>query len=357
MPLAVASTNAFGLRLLARLGPGQLVFSPLGVHAALSTLRGGATGEARAALDAVLGDDAPVISVEEEAVELALAQGVWIDQEYRLADTFRAAADRRGVAWRSLNFSDPAAPEIVNAWAAEKTRGMIPRIVDAFQRDEKLALADAAYFEGGWTVPFDPDRTEERPFTRPDGSTVAVATMSAEDDFDYAEDGEHLAIRLRYGDLGELAFVAVMAREGVEAPPPESAVWDDLRFESRPGRVELPRVAAESRFELGDPLKALGLGPAFAPGADFDGLFEGPAPAKSLSRVLHRARVDVDEAGTRAAAVTVVTARAVSLPARPPEPFELRLDRPFLWAIEHRPTGTLLFLGRVTDPSTSEEST
>ena len=87
-------------------------------------------------------------------------------------------------------------------------------------------------------------------------------------------------------------------------------------------------------------------------------LFEGPEPQKALDRVLHRARVDLDEEGTRAAAVTVATAIAVSLPADPPTPFDIRLDRPFTWAIEHRGSGTLLFLGRVTDPgSTAEEST
>ena len=82
-------------------------------------------------------------------------------------------------------------------------------------------------------------------------------------------------------------------------------------------------------------------------------MFEGPGPAKGAGEVLHRARVDLDEEGTRAAAVTIVTMRATGLPAEPPEPFDLRLDRPFLWAIEHRDSGTLLFLGRVTDPSTT----
>ncbi len=259
---------------------------------------------------------------------------------------------------RTLDFSAPGAAEEVNAWASERTAGAIPRVLDGFESDEKLALADAAWFEGTWTVPFDPETTEERPFTRPDGSTVAVPTMSARNEFAYAEDDAHAAVRLPYGDRHELAFVAVVAREGLEAPALDAAAWERLPFEFRPGLVALPRVAAESALELHEPLQRLGLGPAFEPGGDFSGLFEGPAPAKSLGRVLHRARVDIDEAGTRAAAVTVVTARATGMPSKPPVPFELRLDRPFLWAIEHRPSGTLLFLGRVTDPSrTSEEST
>ena len=231
-------------------------------------------------------------------------------------------------------------------------------MLDGFESDEKLALADAAWFEGTWTVPFDPEITEDRPFTRPDGSTVVVPTMSARNEFAYAEDDEHAAVRLPYGDDTSSRSSpwppARDSRRRRSTPRPGSG----SRSSSRPGLVALPRVAAESLLELHEPLEALGLGPAFEPGGDFAALFEGPAPAKSLGRVLHRARVDIDEAGTRAAAVTVVTARATGMPARPPVPFELRLDRPFLWAIEHRPSGTLLFLGRVTDPSrTSEEST
>ena len=100
-------------------------------------------------------------------------------------------------------------------------------------------------------------------------------------------------------------------------------------MESRDGTVALPRLRLRSKLELSGALKALGLGPAFVPGTDFEDLFEGPG-YKSLSRVLHGARVDLDEQGTRAAAVTVVTARAVSMPLDPPPPFDLRLDRPFL---------------------------
>jgi serine protease inhibitor len=283
-------------------------------------------------------------------VELALAQAVWLDHEYRLAPPFAVRAAELRVDCRTLDFHDPSAPAEVNAWAAEKTRGMIPEVIDAFGPDEVFALANAAYFDGNWTTPFDPAATEPRPFTRADGSTVEAPTMHASDDHIYAEDDELQAIWLPYGDTLELGFVAVIAREGL--PRLDAARWTALRnsMRSREGTVALPSFHAEARFELTDALLALGLGPAFEPGDDFDDLFEGPGD-KSLSRVLHRARVDLDERGTRAAAVTVVTARAVSAQLDTPPPFDLRLDRPFLWAIEHRPTGTLLFMGIVTDPT------
>ena len=356
MTVTATTATGFGLRLLERLGPGQVSFSPLSVHRALATLREGASGDARAALDEVLGDDTEPLEVRDEAIRLALAQALWLDPEYRLTPEFAAAAARRGVACSALDLQDPGAPATVNAWAAERTEGMIREVVDSFHADEKLVLGDAAYFEGAWTEPFARELTEDRPFTRPDGSAVAVATMQGPAE-QYGEHAGVQAVRLPYGDDRELAFVVAIAAQGLAAPVLDEAGWRALTgaIGRRPGRIALPRLQLESRLDLGAPLRQLGLEAAFAPGADFDGVFEGPAPAKALDRVLHRARVDLDEQGTRAAAVTVATMRAVSLPANP---FDLRLDRPFLWAIEHRASGTLLFLGRVTDPSsTAEERT
>jgi serine protease inhibitor len=128
--------------------------------------------------------------------------------------------------------------------------------------------------------------------------------------------------------------------------------WDALQTSRRRGTIALPRFTAVSSLDLSAALTDLGLGPAFTEGRDFDGLLSGDDP-KALGRVLQSARVDVDERGTRAAAVTTVTVIATAF--RPETPFELRLDRPFLWAIEDRRTGTILFLGIVTDPR--EEST
>jgi serine protease inhibitor len=342
MPTATAS---FGLRLLEQASGGRgVVLSPASVEGALTALRPGVTGAARAALDAV--PEPQRRPVDEEGVVLELAQALWLDDGRRLLTELAIEA-------HTLDFADPAAPERVNAWVAEHTRGMIPRIVDRFEPDEVFALADAAYFDGAWQEPFDPDHTAPRPFTRPDGASVDVPTMHAEGSYEYFEDDELQAVRLPYGNEGDLCFVAVIAREGLA--PPTAFDWDALVTSPRTGSIALPRFSAQSNLELGDALKTLGLGPAFEPGPDFDELFTGPG-AKALGRVLHRARVDVDERGTRAAAVTVVTAIAVAYRAE--TPFELRLDRPFLWAIEDRRTGTLLFLGIVTDPTqTPEEST
>ncbi|HEX5617757.1 MAG TPA: serpin family protein [Solirubrobacteraceae bacterium] len=343
MPTATAS---FALRLLDRLGSGQIVLSPASIHRALMALRPGVTGGAAAALDEVLGPPPEVDNLDGDGIVLVLAQAIWIDHR-------REVVADLGIDVEKIDFGDPSAPERVNAWAAEHTRGMIPKVIDEFQRDEVFALTDAIYFDGAWTDPFDAEKTKPRGFTRPDGETVEVPTMHAEDSFQYFEDDDVQAVRLPYGNDGDICFVAVIARDGLE--PPTVRDWDALQTRNRRGTITLPRFRAASNLELGEQLTALGLGPVFSAGRDFDGLFSGGEP-KALGRVLHSALVDVDERGTRAAAVTVVTAIATAY--RPEPPFELRLDRPFLWAIEDRRTGTLLFLGIVTDPTqTPEEST
>jgi serpin B len=335
MPTATAS---FALRLLELAAPdGNVVLSPASVQNALVALRRGVSGATREALDGV--PDPELRAIEDEGVVLELAQAVWVDQRVQLLAEL-------GIDASPLDFGAPDAPARVNGWAAEKTHGMVPRIVEAFSADEVFALTDAAYFDGSWSQPFDAAETQPRPFAGP-GGTADVPTMHAYGQFEYYEDDAVQALRLPYGRQRELTFTAVIARDGLA--PPRIDDWDALQTRKRPGSIAVPRFSAQSSLELSDPLKALGLEPAFTPSSDFDGLLSGGA--KAISRVLHSARVDVDEQGTRAAAVTAVV---MELSASYAPPFDLRLDRPFLWAVEDRRTGTLLFLGIVTDPG--EES-
>jgi serpin B len=281
-----------GPALLERL-EGDVVFSPYGLARALATIRAGARGETREALALI--DDVP------EVEGILSAQAVWFGEGYSA-----------GPALSGLE-SGPLDLDRINAWSSEKTRGMIPRILESLEADEVFVLTDAEYLDAKWVFPF----TRGERLMRVDGT------------FEYGPD----AVRLPYRD-GDLRFVAMM-----DGPP---ASWTEGY-----GIVELPPFSTTSSIEPAPLLIELGLGPAFRDGTDLDELIAGPG-VKSLQRVLQRARVDVDEEGTRAAAVTAVTARAVAY--REPS-FHLIFDRPFTWAVEHAPTGTQLFVGRVTNPT------
>jgi serpin B len=273
----------------------------------------------------MLGPDAPPeIALDDPAVVLHMATAAWLDAGYT-----------PGPALHGLD-TGPLEVAAINAWARERTRGMIPSVIDSIDRDEKLAITDAVYLDAAWTDPFDPADTRPRPFE----GAGEVAMMDVSGRFSYAEEGDLRAVRLPYGRHG-LRFVAVLG----------DGDWRGLQFWGRPGRVELPRFSAESRLSLAEPLRALGLAPAFEPGDELEGLFTGPGE-KALGQILQRARADVDERGTKAAAVTVITAIATSaVRADPPPPFHIVFDRPFTWAVEHAETGALLFLGRVHHPT------
>jgi serpin B len=327
MPATVAHpATALGLALLARV-EGDVALSPLGVHALLAAVRAGAAGETRAALDTLLGEaEAPEPAVDDPDIALRRGQAAWL-----------AAGCEPGPALRLR--TGPLEPESINAWARELTGDAI---VDEVAGEDLILLTDAIHLEAAWATQFDVGGTRPRPF----GGAGEVAMMAADGVFDYGEHDGMRVVRLDYGRAEGLGFVAVLADEG----PPELDAdgWSALRAELRPaeGRVELPRFTAESALDLAGALRDLGLGPAFAPGDDLDELLVADAP-KALGRVLQRARIDVDERGTRAAATTLIAIAGGAAACT----FELVLDRPFLWAVEDAVTGALLFAGRLERPT------
>ena len=281
---------------------GDVVYSPYGLTRALSVIREGATGETRRALEQyTMPPDVPgVIS----------AQAAWLHADYRPGPKL------------TLD-TGPLDLAAINAWSNEQTHGMIPRILEDLSDDEIAVITDAEYFDGQWQHPF--EDTRKAPFE----GAGEVDMMAVEARFEHADD----AIRLPYMEH-DLRFVAMLGE------------WHDVEWELGQGTVELPRFTTESSLEL-DELLGLRLEPSH----DLDELIAGPGK-KAIGRLLQRARVDVDEAGTRAAATTAVTMRTVSMPMNP---FHLTFDRPFTWAIEHAPTGTQLFVGRVVNPTSRRD--
>jgi serpin B len=202
--------------------------------------------------------------------------------------------------------------------------------------------------------------TEDDTFHLPDGSTIDVPFMYQEEEFAYADlDGMQL-VSLPYVGAG-LDMTIILPDEGefdalevnLDAATLETA-FDELSQAAL--YLWLPKFEFDFSAGLSDTLKTLGMTDAFDPDrADFTGMIdvaEGEDPQENLviSDVLHKAFISVDENGTEAAAATVVIVGATSAAPEPEDPIELRIDRPFLFAIRDTETGTILFLGRVLDP-------
>ena len=245
----------------------------------------------------------------------------------------------------------------INTWVAEQTRNhildLIPR--GGLRLDTELVLVNALYFRAKWDRPFQTDETHPEPF-RPHGrDPVPVPTMTQEDRFGYDRRDGYTIITLPYSGR-ELQFVILL--------PDSPAGLSDLEHQiqshnlaacaevpMRTLRLHLPkfRLQPES-LPLQESMEALGLQAAFSDTADFSRMFEDAPPRKyRITKAFHKAFIELDERGTEAAAATVANIGPVSY-VPPDKPIEVRVDHPFLFAIQHVPSSACLFLGRLTDP-------
>ncbi len=388
--LAAANT-AFALDLYRELrqdpAPNLLV-SPYSISMALAMTFAGARGETAAQMEEVLGFDVPGLAIDASFAELTgdlltrgnvepdpdrgggenglrLANALWGEQTLPFSSDVLARLEQHyGAGLQQTDFinAPDAARDEINDWVEEQTEDRIQDIVPegAITTLTRLVLANAIYFYGSWQHDFDPEATTDEPFHLLDGETVDVPLMYKEREFAYAAvDGLQL-VSLPYAGAG-LNMTIILPDEGTFEDVEQSldaatlqAAIDELSM--TPLYFWMPKFEFEFATSLATNLKALGMTDAFDPDrADFTGMLDEGADAEDglvISDVLHKAFIAVDEAGTEAAAATVIMMEATSAqPEEKPEPIEVRVDRPFLFAIRDRQTGTILFLGRVLDPS------
>lgn len=356
-------------------GTDNVFISPYSISAALAMTAAGAAGQteaqmlttlglkavadphaAFAALDALL--RAPAIVRPDETGSpptLRIANRLWPRDGEKLLSAYLERVRKHYAAEPEvLNFGDAAAAAArINAWVAEQTQDRITDLLTADHvRFAALVLTNAVYFKGSWLRPFEPGATAPAPFTRLDGKAVDVPTMNATLNLRHATGDGLQAVELPY--VGQqwsmIVLVPESERFAAVAAALDAAAFARTVAELKPAQVRLalPKWTFRSRFRLPPMLKSLGMTDAFHAGAADFSRMDGTREL-FISEVIHEAFVAVDETGTEAAAATAVVMTRSS--AVPRETIELRVDRPFLFAIYDRATATILFLGRVTDPA------
>ena len=296
-----------------------------------------------------------LLSDLDPTVRVEIGNSVWHREGFTFEDAFVTEVERDFLARvDGLDFSDPGAADVINAWVQEATDGMIDGIVDPPIDPLTMAfLINAIYFEGQWTTRFDPARTRSGDFRRSDGSLAAVPFMWMSDhEFPFAATADYQAIELPYGGQA-FAMTVVLPSEatGIDAfvESLDAEAWGGII--SGLGKAELlvgiPKFSLEYEKSLNEVLKALGMEVAFdETAADFSRMHRDALEMQlHISRVKQKAFVEVDEEGTRAAAVTSVEVGVTSAPPT------FVADRPFVFAIRERLSGALLFTGVVRDPS------
>lgn len=376
-PSATAGQRTFAAALLRDATPirTNTALSPFSIRAALSMTAAGARGETRAQIDRVaqLGADdaahaeysrlhAALLDRPGVGISLGVANRLYVEQTFELVpamiettrQSYRAVIEQRDFAGDAARVRDD-----VNRWVLDQTHGHIADLLppSAVTARTKLLLVNAVAFEGKWQSPFDPQRTIDRDFFAAAG-VRKVKTMHETTLLRYLDAAGAQWVRLAYGDGTVDLIVGVPSRrDGIDelVGRLDTALFE--RLQSPPAALvalALPRFTFEYQLPLREVLMRLGVVDAFACAApspvDLSGI-GGAAGELCISSALHKSFVALDEAGTKAYAASYFGADVVNDAAiEPPRPIRVVADHPFLFAIEHVPTRSLLFLGVIAAP-------
>jgi serpin B len=357
-------------------GDGNLFYSPHSISLALAMTYAGARGETERQMADVLrftlsqdrlhpafnsldlelarrGEGAE--GKDEDGFRLNIANALWGQDGYEFLPEFLdALAQNYGAGLRLLDFA--SAPEesrvTINEWVSDRTEDKIRDLIPEGAIDPltRLVLTNAIYFNAAWNYPFEESLTEDGSFDLLDGGEVSVPMMMQTESFGYAEGEGYQAVELLYAGR-ELSMVILLPKAGEFEAFERSLDADrvDAIVEALAHRevaLTMPKFEFDSRFSLSRSLAAMGMQDAFNDAADFSGM-TGDRDL-FISDVIHQAFVSVDEAGTEAAAATAVIMAELAMPE---EPVEFTVDHPFMFMIRDIETGTILFVGRVVDPS------
>ena len=386
---AVAGTSRFTLDLYQaiRERDGNVFCSPLNIAAALEMAAVGARGETADQIHRTLGLDplgerapdavgalldslrtfseppAPAerpangADDDRQAAGLWTVNALWIDEREQPLGDFTAALERSFQAKpHVVDFahSSETARATINRWVEDQTRDRIKNLLgpDLIGPDTAVVLTSAIYFKGFWVHPFAKEQTRDDQFHPTKNAAVPVKMMNQTATLPYFENDSFQAVSLPYKG-GALSMLVLLPKAPDGLADLEASLTVETlaaatsKMRRRRVKLSLPRFASTVEFNLGDVLSDLGMPLAFQAGrADFSGITG--SPDFSISAVVHKAFIEVEEKGTEAAAATgVVMTRSALIPG---DEVVFRADRPFLHLIRDSKTGAILFIGRLSQP-------
>jgi serine protease inhibitor len=370
----VAANNTFAFDLMGQVAPlkpdANVFLSPFSVSSALQMVENGAVGQTKTEMQQVLHTtNLPSAALNEsfkelnqgfvsrKDVTLNLANGIWFKQGFHLKPDFVAQnknffkAELAGV-----DFDNPESAQTINDWAGKQTQGRIKDVVHyPFDPLTRVILANAIYFKGKWITPFDKSQTKSRDFHLSSGKVKPTPMMVQSREFGYQETPDFQAVRLFYEGRFQMEVFLLAKKsspqkliESFKAP----GNWQNKvepGFNGRQGTLVLPKFKMEYAVRLNEPMETMGMKRAFSIIAEFSAMADEPL---FISEVKQKSFVDVNEEGTEATAVTTIENVATGIEMEPPKPFEMIVDRPFLFVISDNATDSILFIGVVNDPTT-----
>ena len=368
----VAGNNEFAIDLYQKLSASNqdknVFFSPLSISTALGMTYAGARGNTETQMAGVLHFGLPQDELhaafaalagklnrpDAQGYRLKIANALWGQKDYPFAASFLDLVKKYYEGgFNTVDFAGDTegSRQIINLWVEKNTAGKIKDLLHQgdISRLTRLVLTNAIYFKGDWAAKFKPEETRTAPFYVRPGETADVSMMHQTGRFGYAAPDGLQVLELPYAG-GELSMIVLLPRDGAEDLDAKLAAGELNSWlaglEEREVAVYLPKFKFEARYGLGGLLAKMGMPDAFdLPPADFSGMTGGKD--LYISKVIHQAFIEVNEEGSEAAAATAVVMNTKSV--APPIP-EFKADRPFVFLIRHKPTGAILFMGRVVNP-------
>jgi len=371
----VNAANQFGFELYSQYKntDNNIFFSPYSISSALEMTYEGARGTTASEIQSVfhfpadeatrIGSFAKLyseINPKNATYQLSTANALWAQKNYTFdANYIKTIKTYYGGNATNLDFivDTEGSRQTINAWVSSKTNEKIPELFGkgTLGQSTRLVLTNAVYFKGKWADPFKKGSTQEKDFIASGGQKVKCQMMNRQNDLAYAETADYQAIELPY-EKRDLSMVIILPKTGkTEAVEKalSSAKFGEIRKSLKPElvNVSLPKFKFDASYDMNDTLSIMGMPTAFKAGfADFSGM-DGTNNLY-IGLVIHKAYVDVYEAGTEAAAATGVGMTfATSLPMNPIVPKIFNADHPFIFAIVHNLSGSILFMGKVNDPA------
>ncbi|MCC5907116.1 MAG: serpin family protein [Balneolaceae bacterium] len=347
----------------------NVFISPLSITMALAMTLNGAEGETYDQMRETLrlnGMDTDEINEAFESlmkllttvdpkVTLKIANSIWYREGLPVKEDFlERVRSAYNASVEGLDFADPAAVDIINNWVDANTQGLIEEIIDEIPGEIVMYLINALYFKGDWLRQFDTNNTRPADFYLESGETIQVDMMSQEDRFATYFSEEVQMIELPYGD--SLFSMTILLPNDRDMPinrfveekvsAQNLAKWRSNLSVGRDVILQLPKFELEYEITYNNILKAMGMEVPFDEWeADFSGIADVSPQNLYIDEVKHKTFIRVDEEGTEAAAVTSV---GIGITSMPPS---VIVDRPFVFIIHERESGTNLFMGKVKNPS------
>ncbi|WP_302555617.1 serpin family protein [Leyella stercorea] len=339
------------------------VISPLSVSYLMGMLANGADGDTQKEILASLGvSDVTLQTLNEsyrallnctvtadKQTTINIANYIAADKHFSLKSDFRNTVGKMydaGV--ESLDFSSSKAVDKINQWCSKQTNGMIPKIVDQLSASDVAVLMNAIYFEGTWETPFEKELTKEENFRSYTRDIKRVQMMHQEDNFSYLNNNTFEAVTLPYGNR-TYNMTVLLPKEGVSIEEMMKqldaqkigSLYRDM--DKCVVDLKLPKFSTSTEVVLNDAISKLGAPSIFTGAANFKNMSDASI---FISKMLQKAKIEVSEEGTKAAAITAGMVAMTALNPDEPRHVRFHANRPFVYIITERQTGAIFFIGQ-----------